>query len=128
MFPEVWSLVVQGQYTVKVGYIDGYERRAVKAETYPGVIASPTEQRLQGVVYMDVDDADTRRLDLFEGAYYRRVTIPCAMEDGNRIEVELYLFRDTYRHLVTDQPWGIEQFKETGMAQFLANYEGFRNK
>jgi gamma-glutamylcyclotransferase (GGCT)/AIG2-like uncharacterized protein YtfP len=126
MFPEVWSVVVQGQYTATTGTIDGYERRAVKAETYPCVIVSTTAERLQGLVYMDVDTADIRRLDLFEGAYYRRVTVPCVLETGNRIEVALYRFRTAYRHLVSDQPWDMEQFKKTGMAQFLAHYSGFQ--
>lgn len=128
MFPAVWSVVVKGQYKAKAGYIDGYERRAVRGETYPCVIASPSENRLQGLVYLDVDATDTHRLDLFEGAYYRRIPISCELEDRVRTEVELYRFRHAYRHLVADQPWDVERFKTSGMAKFLANYKGFQNR
>ena len=127
MFPEVWSVVVKGQYTARVGYINGYERRAVKAETYPCVIAASANERLQGVVYLDVDTTDVLRLDRFEGAYYRRINTPCSFEDGSDGEVDVYLFRDAYHHLVSSRPWDLEQFKKSGMAKFLADYKGFEN-
>ena len=128
MFPEVWSVVVRGRYTAMPGCIMGYQRRAVVGDPYPCIIAAEPDERLQGVVYLDVDAVDTQRLDRFEGVYYRRISTPCTLEDGSEVAAGAYLFRVAYRHLVSGRPWDFERFKESGMAEFLANYKGFRDK
>ena len=91
MFPDVWTLVVSGRYRSVAGTVRGHARFAVVDQTYPGMIVS-SDAQVDGVVHLDVDDADLARLDDFEGDDYRRGTVEVACADGSTRAAETYLY------------------------------------
>lgn len=91
MFPEVWSTVVLGRTRHEAATAPGYARFVVRGETYPGAIAAPGAS-LQGVLYHDVDAADLERLDRFEGADYRRITVEVRGAAGQPLRAAMYLY------------------------------------
>ena len=91
MFPRVWSLVVAGRYRSVVGSLDGHARFAVDEQDYPGMVLR-SDASVEGVLYLDVDDADLDRLDRFEGDDYRRASVDVATPEGTmRCETYVYL-------------------------------------
>ena len=49
----------------------GYDRRLVRDEVYPAILPCPGSA-VSGLLYRGVSPTQLRRLDAFEGEYYRR--------------------------------------------------------
>jgi len=58
----------------------------------------------KGILYLDLSDAATRRLDAFEGGMYDRREVVVTLEGGAARTVMTYIFRPEFRHLLTDVP------------------------
>lgn len=125
MFPQVWNAVVKGEYRSHTGCVRGFLRRAVKNETYPGLIRNGKATEVAGRVYFDVGAPDLQRLDRFEGAYYRREAVTVGLDEGGEVRAQVYLFRDEYRTLLASHDWDVAWFEREGMARFLGGYKGF---
>jgi gamma-glutamylcyclotransferase (GGCT)/AIG2-like uncharacterized protein YtfP len=128
MFPDVWRAVVKGQYSSTAGEVNGYLRRCVKQQTYPGLIRGVRHDVVVGRVYFNIDAIDLARLDRFEGTYYRREKVDVLLEDGARVNAELYLFKDAYRGLLESRDWDAAWFEREGLARFLRGYKGFNGR
>ena len=118
MFDEVWRRVVRGNYRRADASLADHERRAVRGETYPGLIAAPGAS-VAGVVHLDVDAADLARLDEFEGAPYERRSVMLDVS-GQPVPAEVYVFRDPAR--LEPAPWDVGLFERAGIHEFLSNY------
>ena len=116
MFAEVWQQVVRGRYASQPVILHGYDRFAVRNETYPGIVARRDAQ-VPGLLYLGIDAADLARLDQFEGADYRRIDTAVIAADGGIHPVQTYLYREPAG--LSDQPWHPESF---ALEQFLATY------
>ncbi len=116
MFPEVWTRVVAGDYRSVRARLDGHARFEVRDQTYPGMVAQPGAS-VEGVLYLDVDDADLARLDHFEGDDYLRASLALACDDGVARGAQTYLYRLTDCLLKTS--WQPEAF---AMQRFLDTY------
>ena len=116
MFAEVWTRVVTGRYRALAARLADHARFAVAGETYPGMIAS-AGATVDGVLYLDVDDADVARLDRFEGDDYRRETVTLACADGSTRTGDTYVYLP--RDRLTKSPWDPDAFP---MDVFIATY------
>ncbi|MDP9108487.1 MAG: gamma-glutamylcyclotransferase [Pseudomonadota bacterium] len=116
MFAEVWQKVVAGQYASAKATFYGYQRFALRGETYPGIVARATGS-VDGLVYLDVSDADIAALDAFEGVDYRRIEAGVTSADGTPVAVQTYLMLQPQQ--LSDQPWLPEQF---ALQRFLDTY------
>ena len=116
MFSEVWTRVVEGDYRSRCARLDGHARFEVRDQTYPGMVARQNSQ-VEGVLYLDVNDADLARLDHFESDDYVRATLEVACDDGIVRASETYLYRSTDRLLKT--VWQPDAF---AMQAFLDTY------
>jgi gamma-glutamylcyclotransferase (GGCT)/AIG2-like uncharacterized protein YtfP len=116
MFPEVWSLVVRGDYRSTQATLHGHTRFAIDGETYPGMVTVP-DGRVTGVLYLDVGDDDLARLDVFEGDDYRRINATVVDPDGASHVAETYLYLPTDRLLAS--PWHPDAF---AMQRFIETY------
>ena len=118
MFPEVWSRVVSGSYRALPVHAKHYARFAVRDETYPGAVAQAGAV-LHGMLYCDVDTADLKVLDRFEGADYRRVEIEVLAADGQTCKAQIYLYLQIAQ--LSDSDWKPEEFR---LSEFLVTYCG----
>jgi gamma-glutamylcyclotransferase (GGCT)/AIG2-like uncharacterized protein YtfP len=116
MFPEVWARVVKGDYRSVRGALRDHARFAVRDQDYPGMVAQPGA-RVDGVLYLDVEDADLARLDHFEGDDYRRLTVDVAGDDGVVRVAQTYLYGAVDR-LLSDA-WQVDTF---AMQRFIDTY------
>ena len=125
MYEQIWTLVVEGKYQKSTATISGYLRRTVIGEDYPALF-SQTGSVTNGILYFNVSGADLCRLDEFEGRHYARRQEPVVVENGSTFAAEVYIFRDHYRHLVSETDWDPAQFETAGMKRFIQNYTGFK--
>ena len=118
MFPDVWSRVVKGSYRALPVHAKDFARFAVRDETYPGAVVQAGAV-LHGMLYCDVDTADLKALDRFEGADYQRIEIEVLAEDGQAYKAQIYLYLQTAQLSATD--WKPEEFR---LSEFLATFCG----
>jgi gamma-glutamylcyclotransferase (GGCT)/AIG2-like uncharacterized protein YtfP len=120
MFDEVLSPLVKGHYKKSAAELRGYTRMALRGECYPGLIARQ-QGRVQGILILHISTADLLLLDEFEGSYYKRipVTVYCENEPVN---AETYVFRDRFRHLLSESEWCPETFRRRFLRKFVDRY------
>lgn len=114
MFPTVWEKVVNGRYRHARAVLADHARYAIANECYPGMVRQ-SGATVQGVLYFDVDAADLARLDIFEGADYRRAAIAVRLPDGAQVQAETYLYIRPQRLLSAE--WKAADFDIGGFLQ-----------
>jgi len=125
MYPEVWNLVVEGDYQQQPGQIFGYRRKKIKNEEYPGLIAAKAEDTVEGLVYCNVSNDDLKRLDLFEGNQYIRVEVDCLLSHNSYLKTHTYLINPQEQTIVDKEDWDKQHFEQNGLKNFLNKYKGF---
>ena len=126
MFQRVWSSLVSDQYDQRDAILHGYVRKRVQSETYPAALQGETHDKIRGKVYLDVNEADIKKLDAFEGVYYQQRIVELELADNSRLAACIYVFKDEYRHLATEQDWDPDWFAKVGIESFMQQYQGFR--
>lgn len=110
MFPAIWERVVRGQYRSVPAMLPGHARYEVTGETYPGMVPQ-ADSAVNGVLYLDVDDADLLALDVFEGSEYRRDVVTVSVTAEENLTAVTYVFTADER--LTDKVWEAESFRIT---------------
>ena len=124
MFPSIFASVTGRHQPAHRASLPGHARFCLKSEVYPGIIPSPGHTTY-GIVYFDVDEPGTRKLDIFEGEYYLRTPVRATMEDGRTCDAQTYVIKDQYRHLLSTKKWDVEAFKNNYKNAFRSKYFGF---
>ena len=124
MFSEVWNKVVQGNYYSSSATLQGYRRFCIKNQSYPGLRQTGGHDKVNGIVYHDINNHDLKLLDAFEGGYYERVPVTVDLENSS-IKSHVYLIRDQYLYLATEKQWDPEDFYKKSIGDFVATYTGF---
>jgi gamma-glutamylcyclotransferase (GGCT)/AIG2-like uncharacterized protein YtfP len=126
MFERVWTVVVAGTYRKTNARLFGYQRRKIRGEAYPALVPGTADDRVDGVVYLDVGQRDAVRLDRFEGSYYSKKKERCSLPDGSRISAWVYVFKEKFVDIVDPQTWDPEWFEKNDIHTFMASYQGYR--
>ena len=126
MFPEVWLAVVGRAFETVDGTAAGFEVFRVRDAVFPGIIAGAGACSVPGVVYLEVDQESTERLDRFEDDFYERCAISIDCNDGRRRTADAYVVPLANRNVLTSEPWSRESFLATGgLQQFISRFAGF---
>lgn len=104
--------------------LSGYRRTRVKDADYPGITANVSTE-VSGLLLTDVDTVSLEKLDTFEGDYYERLSVVVADALGNQHHCTVYVFKPQWLHLLTEEPWSLEEFKRTGYQRFRDTYPNF---
>ncbi len=123
MFPQVWSVVVRGEYKKQSARLHGHQRCCIKGETYPAAIAASAADYIDGHLYMNVRSEDMQRLDNFEGDNYEKIEAPVTLADNSVVMAAVYLYR--HHEKLATQAWDVQWFEREGIKTFLAQYGGF---
>ena len=125
MCEDIMSAVSGTHCTSAPAWLDGYRRRPVIGQTYPGIVPA-AGCCVQGVLYLDLPPSAWPRLDRFEGDEYARSEVAVRLPDGRREAAWAYVFRPEYAHRLADGEWDFERFLRTGKARFIAQFLGDR--
>lgn len=90
--------------------LSGFRRYAVKGAAYPGVVPESGAQ-VPGVLYWDIPAVAWPRLDRFEGAMYRRLSVEVAVSGGGTEAAEVYVLRGAYRARLAAADWDFAAFE-----------------
>jgi gamma-glutamylcyclotransferase (GGCT)/AIG2-like uncharacterized protein YtfP len=123
MVPEIMSAVCGYEREGTPARIDGYRRRRVSGESYPGITQSSGDT-VTGLLYRDVSLQQFSILDDFEGAMYRRSAV-CAITGDGSCDALAYVLDDHCKALLTDEQWSLEAFVNSHLNAFMTDYEGF---
>ncbi len=124
MFEEVWSRLISNTYDRQPASLSGYACKVVSGQHYPAIYQDPKSTAISGVVYFDLHPSDVATLDRFEGDYYQRITERLTLPGDITITADVYVLRDTYRHIVSNNDWDADIFKDR-MHHFIDDYFGF---
>jgi gamma-glutamylcyclotransferase (GGCT)/AIG2-like uncharacterized protein YtfP len=121
MLAEVWQAVVGGHPEPLKAMLGGYARFRVRDTFFPGIIATPTIEPLEGKLYLGLNPKLLSLLDQFEGDLYYRQLINVQASDGRQHRANTYVVRPENRHLLTNEPWCPKNFATSGkLDRFLA--------
>lgn len=122
--PEVMEAVTGARFEARPARLPGHRRRTLRGRSYPGVVADPREST-DGVLWQGLGAAALEILDLFEGEPYARVA--CAVQPiaGPPCEAFVYVVRDEHAHLMSDEPWDLQGFRDDALRVFLDQCRAF---
>ena len=126
MYDEVWNQIVLGCHEKIKAEIVGYKRLKIKNANYPGLVKGTGT--VQGFVWLNVSQSNIKKLDLFEGEYYKRVEDIATDINNKKIIVNFYLIQDLYLSILEDIEWDENEFQKNGLDNFLKKYVGFKEK
>ena len=124
IFAEVMRAVTGRRHESVVATLLGYSRFRVSETSYPGLIES-ADSSVAGVLYDQVDASSLRLLDRFEGKYYLRRSVTVRTDHGDDQPAETYVIRPEFEHLLTQESWDSEFFRQNHLKSFLQSYQGF---
>lgn len=101
-----------------------YRRNRVKDADYPGIVADITA-KVGGCLLMDVDCVSLDKLDAFEGEYYQRIEVNVMDLQSRHYACSVYVIAPHWLHLLTNEPWSLEEFQRTGYQRFRDTYPNF---
>jgi len=119
MFPEVWRRIAVREAVSEPAVLKGFATYLVKDSIIPGMIRSSNGDRVQGVLYRDVDDEMLFELDAYESNFYSREVVRATTRDGESVECQAYVIADSQREMLSDQPWDADWFAEHELAAYL---------
>lgn len=125
MCADIMSAVCGHDSRSEPARLVAFRRYAVLDENYPGLIEDAGAE-CHGVLYRDISEQGLRRLDVFEGEYYRRQNVVITYGNESNGSAQTYVFRPEYRHFLADWPWSFEYFLAVGKSQFTRAYLGFQ--
>jgi gamma-glutamylcyclotransferase (GGCT)/AIG2-like uncharacterized protein YtfP len=104
------------------GTLEGYERRAIREEPYPAIIAQAGECTA-GRIYRGVPDAAWTYLDRYEGEMYRRVEVNVHSAAGQVLSAWTYLLRPEYRRCLAESGWDFNEFLRHAKGMYMKALE-----
>ena len=99
--------------------LSGYARFRISGEAYPGIVER-IGARTEGVLIAGIGERLWLQLDGFEGEYYERRSVRVRTDDGFA-EAQTYVISPTWRHLLSDEAWSPEWFREHHMSAYVRN-------
>lgn len=109
-FKHIWLEVTGGENTCATAFITNIARKKLINKPYPGGIKTIGLQPLKGTLYFDLTVQQIKRLDDFEGELYLREQHEVTLENGTKEYAHIYLIKNIYRSLVSDEDWELADF------------------
>jgi gamma-glutamylcyclotransferase (GGCT)/AIG2-like uncharacterized protein YtfP len=125
--PAVMQAVTGRVHNGVPAHLPGYARFCVKDADYPGIVPSKTDET-DGILYDDISAPELAVLDRFEGEHYTRRITRVLLEDGSRTKAWTYVITEGQEDRLTDQPWRLDRFLESGLSRFMRTYVEDRRK
>ena len=85
MFSEIWRRVAMRRFDTAPATLRGYCIRRVRDDLYPVDLSTGDavdSSTVNGLVYLDVDEATFERLDQYESPFYDRVEVAVDLQEG----------------------------------------------
>jgi gamma-glutamylcyclotransferase (GGCT)/AIG2-like uncharacterized protein YtfP len=124
MCEEIMEEVSGCRFQKTGAVLEGYCRRGIRGEEYPGIVPKKDES-VCGVVYRGIPDEAWARLDRFEGALYERHAVTVRLAGEKPLVAWTYIVHPRYRYILTEHEWDFSLFLREGKARFRSGYGGY---
>jgi gamma-glutamylcyclotransferase (GGCT)/AIG2-like uncharacterized protein YtfP len=124
LIPEVMQAVTGRKFPSGDAVLNGYCRYSIKNRVYPAVIARAGAS-VHGRTYSELDRHTLEILDEFESDIYTRCSMPVMTAASVSVEAQVYVLSDQYRHLLLEDPWETEYFKQHFLTRYLESCRRF---
>lgn len=122
MFARLFAAVCGEVRTARPAHLGGYARYRVRGEPYPGLVPQPGSHT-RGVLYENLTGADWRRLDAFEGLFYKRRHVVVVLSGGARVGAWTYLIAEEHRRILDTTRWSASAFARRHLATYLTDLD-----
>lgn len=122
MWPEVLQAVVGRRLYGIPAVLSGFERKRVKGELYPALVASQPGDVVEGILYLDLAEEEFRYLDRFEGEEYDRQTVRIG-----KAHAQVYVLADAWLHRADTRAWHPEDMQTDRLEAFCLAYKSGYN-
>ena len=125
-YPAIAAAVAGRSLEGECAVLDGFGRFAIRGEPFPGIVPSPGDA-VEGLLYTGVDGSIRRRIEAWEGGYYRRDAITVRRHtDGIEIAAETFVVRPRWRHILMHTGWDVEAFEREWHDAYLRELGALR--
>ncbi|MGA1197191.1 MAG: gamma-glutamylcyclotransferase family protein [Candidatus Latescibacterota bacterium] len=118
---SIFQRVAGHLFTAQNAVLDGYMCCCVRGEVYPGIKPFYGAQT-SGKLYLHVTLPALKRLDFFEGDFYKRIQTRVRLTNGTMVNAHVYCIQKKYRPVLSTQPWHIADFTNQKQTHFLTAY------
>jgi gamma-glutamylcyclotransferase (GGCT)/AIG2-like uncharacterized protein YtfP len=122
MSDAVWRNVARTVCPAIPATARGWEVRAIRAVSYPGLIPAAPDSIASGLVRTNVPADALERLDAFEGSFYDRITLKVQTSDGVTFPADAWIVAPRGRHEVLSTPWDAHRFFSEQLRDFVAQF------
>jgi len=123
MCADIFEMVTGGAIEAVDCCLHGYQRVAVKNESYPAVFQSESST-VDGVLYRGISEPQFKLLDQFEGNMYIREQVTVLIND-NEEKACVYAIHPGFTDCLTMNSWSFEYFLRHDKTGFINEYAGF---
>ncbi|KAI1070149.1 hypothetical protein LB507_007942 [Fusarium sp. FIESC RH6] len=102
--------------------VHGYARFSVRHCDYPAVVEKESSE-VDGYLLILETKSQRKKLDDFEGEAYKVTPVEVVMEDGTKVEADMYVWDGDIERL-SDEPWELEWFVNERLEDWLDLFEG----
>ncbi|KAH7189580.1 AIG2-like family-domain-containing protein [Fusarium flagelliforme] len=102
--------------------VHDYTRLSVNHCDYPAVVKKESGE-VDGYLLILETMSQRKKLDDFEGEAYKITPVEVVMEDGTRVEADMYVW-DGDMEKLSDEPWELEWFVKERLGDWLDLFEG----
>jgi len=102
--------------------VHGYARFAVHHCDYPAVVKKESGE-VDGYLLILETTSLRKKLGDFEGEAYKITPVEVVMEDGTKVEADMYVW-DGDMEKLSDEPWELEWFIKERLEDWLDLFEG----
>lgn len=120
LLPNIMETVTGRSFESLPATLEGYKRRKVKNEVFPGIAADP-ESSTKGKLYQNIDARTLKVLDAFEGNLFDRRVLPVSGENGERYNAYVYVIPDWHLNHLEEEPWSLKTFMQDDYEAFMAD-------
>lgn len=109
MAPALFEKISGVSAVGEAATLPGYRRYQLQGKPYPAVVRCP-ESEVQGCLYHGLGAGQLRRLDKYEGEWYRRTLVNVRCADNNMVKAWCYVIRGFHAGKLGQQDWSLEEF------------------
>lgn len=118
MFVELVKALTNQSFPSKFGQLHGYAQFVLQDEGQSAMIPFP-DRHVDGVIYLDVDEASLARFDAYQGKRFVREEVSIEGEGGEWLEASAYCMKLSRKSLLSGDEWSEDIFRENFLKEEL---------
>ncbi|KAI8467059.1 MAG: hypothetical protein J3K34DRAFT_524060 [Monoraphidium minutum] len=119
MADEVLRLLLKRVPPSKPATLAGHRRHAIKGQVFPAIVPAEADASVRGKVLLQLSDKELNILDVYESEEYYRTRVAPVLDDGEKVDADVYIWRDAYRDQLQPGEWDYGAFMSNDLAPYL---------